>query len=330
MSSTTERDIFTELFWKIRNLKYVPSEDEMDTLKSCEAEAYRRAGLGAFGLGGASFAAFTALGMTRTRKLAAYSMMMINALGGGYYGAKSASTFCLESLVGLESPIGGELAVILARRCPDSALVNLSPWAEAIKSSRDEYGAYQGAQWTPDSDVDTRASLEVEQRVATPEAIAALRAMRREGGLALQGPSAPVPPSRTPRGDAPQNSGKAEAAAEGDGEQFMPMLWEEEAGDGVAVREEERGEHGAPRGRRWASARPVQDSNDGWAAEGGESGGPARRRRRAAVLEEPTEGVEPSMSGRRRRRSQAAGGLDEMDDPWEASPTAAAADGRAW
>lgn len=43
-----------------------------------------------------------------------------------------------------------------------------------------------GAQWTPDSDVDTKASLEVEQRVATPEAIAALRAMRREGGLALQ------------------------------------------------------------------------------------------------------------------------------------------------
>mmetsp|Transcript_5890 Transcript_5890/g.10605 ORF Transcript_5890/g.10605 Transcript_5890/m.10605 type:complete len:186 (+) Transcript_5890:261-818(+) len=142
--STAEREIFTELFWKIRNLKYVPNAAEMDTLKACEAEAYNRAGARALVFGGASLGVFTLLGMTRTRKLASYGLSICNAAGGAYYGAKSTSTYCLECLVKLDTPIGGELAVIMARRCPDSALVNQSPWAEAIVQSRSESDSSSG------------------------------------------------------------------------------------------------------------------------------------------------------------------------------------------
>ena len=59
-----------------------------------------------------------------------------NAALAGYYGARSTSSYCLESLAKLETPMGGELAVIFARRCPECDIARSSPWADAIRGTR--------------------------------------------------------------------------------------------------------------------------------------------------------------------------------------------------
>lgn len=45
--------------------------------------------------------------------------------------------------------MGGELAVILARRCPECDLVNKSPWAAAIRASHAGGGSGAGGPGDP-------------------------------------------------------------------------------------------------------------------------------------------------------------------------------------
>eukprot|EP00193_Tetraselmis_chui_P002947 CAMPEP_0177751994 /NCGR_PEP_ID=MMETSP0491_2-20121128/681_1 /TAXON_ID=63592 /ORGANISM="Tetraselmis chuii, Strain PLY429" /LENGTH=341 /DNA_ID=CAMNT_0019267165 /DNA_START=241 /DNA_END=1266 /DNA_ORIENTATION=- len=331
--STAEREIFTELFWKIRNLKYVPNAAEMDTLKACEAEAYNRAGARALVFGGASLGVFTLLGMTRTRKLASYGLSICNAAGGAYYGAKSTSTYCLECLVKLDSPIGGELAVIMARRCPDSALVNQSPWAEAIVQSRSESDSSSGGRpWTPDNDVDTNASLDVDKRIATPEAIAALRAMRKEMNQSSQ-----IPSAQSSKGSEGRRQSVRREAREREEGSFMTSLWGDAEGDenndGEAGVEDEDSAGAASdaigggerRGRRRGGGQVVD-----FPAEEGEFGEtqPARGRRDGSPIDpassdawgEEAGGPPVAAAGGGRRRRHVADqddSMSEMQDPWD-------------
>eukprot|EP00951_Prasinocladus_malaysianus_P049692 scaffold672630_cov43-Prasinocladus_malaysianus.AAC.1 len=69
---------------------------------------------------------------------ASYAITACNAAVGGYYGAKATSSYCLECLVKLDTPIGGELAVIMARRCPESPLAKISPWSDEIRAAGQE------------------------------------------------------------------------------------------------------------------------------------------------------------------------------------------------
>mmetsp|Transcript_38357 Transcript_38357/g.108414 ORF Transcript_38357/g.108414 Transcript_38357/m.108414 type:complete len:326 (+) Transcript_38357:133-1110(+) len=310
-----ERDVFTELFWRIRNLQYVPGEDEMKALKKCELAAYRSAGV-ASSLVGASFMALNvATGVYKRRKGATIGVSVCVAAAAGYYGAKWTSPYCLETLAQLESPMGGELAIILARRCPNCAAAKLSPWSSAIVAAGQ---AADGWSDKPEEDLD------ITPRIATPDALAVLRERRRKAYQDIH--------MRNLRAEQAA-AGIAPGVDSGDGDGSPPPPAVKE----VAERALQRSGSAAARDSGFFASvfgSSMDTGSEGQADNrpGGQppqAAGRPRRRRHALANSEavpqhglsdsqlPAEAPAPDQPVRRRRRQLAAGAVEpELADPW--------------